>query len=72
MKRAKLRGLKRNAAVVLGNTGTRRMWRCWSKRPGDPEALVREHAAWALARLKVTPGGCQRAPRALTPADGRA
>jgi epoxyqueuosine reductase len=57
MKRAKLRGLKRNAAVVLGNA---------SLRPGqaalaedvatlvaalaDPEPLVRRHAAWALAR----------------------
>jgi epoxyqueuosine reductase len=72
MKRAKLRGLKRNAAVVLGNTGTMEDVAVLEQAPGDPEALVREHAAWALARLKVTPGGCQRAPRALTPADGRA
>jgi len=51
MKRAKLRGLKRNAATVLGNLGT-----------GDDidvlesvdqaDAMVHEHAAWAIERIR--------------------
>ena len=52
MKRAKLRGLKRNAAVVLGNVGD------WEDvgllervRDEEPEELVRQHAAWALERI---------------------
>ena len=47
-KRAKLRGLERNAAGVLGNVGTaddvgllERM------RDEEPDEMVREHAAWA-------------------------
>jgi epoxyqueuosine reductase len=52
MKRAKLRGLKRNAAVVLGNVGTDDDVDVLTRALGDPEPLVREHAAWALARLQ--------------------
>ena len=51
MKRAKLRGLKRNAAVVLGNVGTTEDLDVLSRAREDPEPLVREHAAWAHARL---------------------
>ncbi len=51
MKRAKLRGLKRNAAVVLGNVGTVEDVPVLARALDDPEPLVREHAAWALARL---------------------
>ncbi|HEX6535304.1 MAG TPA: HEAT repeat domain-containing protein [Gemmatimonadaceae bacterium] len=51
MKRAKLRGLKRNAAVVLGNVGTAEDADVLTRAIGDPEPLVREHAAWALRRL---------------------
>ena len=51
MKRAKLRGLKRNAAVVLGNVGTADDVDGLARLPHDSEPLVREHAAWALARL---------------------
>lgn len=50
MKRAKLRGLKRNAAVVLGNVGTAEDIPVLQRALEDPEPLVREHAAWALAR----------------------
>ena len=52
MKRAKLRGLKRNAAVVLGNVGTAEDVPVLEQALGDPEPLVREHAAWALTRLQ--------------------
>ncbi|MEP6495850.1 MAG: HEAT repeat domain-containing protein [bacterium] len=51
MKRAKLRGLKRNAAVVLGNTGNAGDVDLLTRALDDSESLVREHAAWALARL---------------------
>ena len=51
MKRAKLRGLKRNAAVVLGNVGTMDDAPVLEHALGDAEPLVREHAAWALARI---------------------
>jgi epoxyqueuosine reductase len=51
MKRAKLRGLKRNAAVVLGNVGTTDDVPVLTRALDDPEPLVREHAAWALAKL---------------------
>jgi epoxyqueuosine reductase len=59
MKRAKLRGLKRNAAVVLGNVGTLDDVDVLTHALGDAEPLpsagsgqaVREHAAWALDAL---------------------
>ena len=52
MKRAKLRGLKRNAVVVLGNVGTADDIGILDRtRDEEPEEVVREHAAWALARL---------------------
>ena len=57
MKRAKLRGLKRNAAVVLGNVGTGDDVPALIAALSDPEPLVREHAAWAI--------GCIAAPGAL-------
>jgi epoxyqueuosine reductase len=52
MKRAKLRRLKRNAAVVLGNVGTSEDTDVLTRALGDEEPLVREHAAWALARVE--------------------
>jgi epoxyqueuosine reductase len=52
LRRAKRRGLLRNVAVALGNTGTGDGARSALERlaqDGDP--LVREHALWALRRL---------------------
>jgi epoxyqueuosine reductase len=51
MKRAKLRGLKRNAAVVLGNVGDVRDVEMLSRAVEDGEPLVKEHAAWAIERI---------------------
>ena len=52
MKRAKLRGLKRNAAVVLGNVGTAEDIPVLETALEHDEPLVHEHAAWALERLQ--------------------
>jgi epoxyqueuosine reductase QueG len=62
MKRAKLRGLKRNAAVVLGNVGTADDVGVLTRALDDEEPLpsagsgqdVREHAAWALRLIHAT------------------
>jgi epoxyqueuosine reductase len=50
VKRAKLRGLKRNAAVVLGNGGSADDVPTLVAALSDDEPLVRSHAAWALGR----------------------
>jgi epoxyqueuosine reductase len=52
MKRAKLRGLKRNAAVALGNIGNPEDVDVLTRALDDPEPLVPEHAAWALTRIR--------------------
>ena len=51
MKRAKLHGLQRNAAIVLGNVGSDEDVAVLVDALGDPEPLVRAHAAWALGRI---------------------
>ena len=53
MKRAKLRGLKRNAAVVLGNAGTVDEVPALRAELPHHEPLVREHVAWALGRIEA-------------------
>ena len=55
MKRAKLRGLKRNAAVVLGNVGTADDTDVLARAVNDDDALVCEHAAWALGTFESEP-----------------
>jgi epoxyqueuosine reductase len=66
MKRAKLRGLKRNAAVVLGNLGTSDDVEVLTRALDDEEPLVREHAVWALERIahRISPSA-SRAPRTM-------
>jgi epoxyqueuosine reductase len=51
MKRAKLRGLKRNAAVVLGNIGSADDVPTLEAALSDSDSLVRRHAAWALGEI---------------------
>ncbi|HEX5387386.1 MAG TPA: hypothetical protein VFW66_11830 [Gemmatimonadales bacterium] len=63
MKRAKLRGLKRNAAVVLGNIGDERDADAQRQALDDPEPLVCEHAEWAVSRFGA--GRLQRNVRAV-------
>ena len=50
MKRAKLRGLKRNAAVVLGNTGDDRDLPALNEALSD-DPVIRSHAQWAARRI---------------------
>jgi epoxyqueuosine reductase len=52
-KRAKRRGLARNAAVVLGNIGDGGDEAALTHALGDPEPLVRQHASWALDQIKA-------------------
>jgi epoxyqueuosine reductase len=52
IRRTKRRGLLRNAAIALGNTGNPAAIAVLARTlANEPEALVREHAAWALGRF---------------------
>jgi epoxyqueuosine reductase len=51
VKRAKRRGLLRNVAVALGNTGDASHRAVLERLAADDDPVVREHAAWALGRL---------------------
>ena len=51
MKRAKLSGLQRNAAVALGNIGDARDVEPLTRAVEDAEPPGREHAAWALTAI---------------------
>jgi epoxyqueuosine reductase len=57
MKRAKRRGLARNAATMLGNVGTEQDLKALDAALSDPEALVAEHAAWAIDRIRDRQSG---------------
>jgi epoxyqueuosine reductase len=56
LKRAKRRGLARNAATALGNVGTADDVATLVAALDDPEPLVAEHAAWALDRIRSNSG----------------
>jgi len=52
IKRTKRRGLLRNAAIALGNSGNPAAVPILARTLKDePEALIRAHAAWALGRF---------------------
>ena len=51
------RYLQRNALVALGNTGGPEHRAAAEAFAGDSDASLREHAAWALARLEERHGG---------------
>ncbi|HKV54246.1 MAG TPA: tRNA epoxyqueuosine(34) reductase QueG [Candidatus Binataceae bacterium] len=54
IKRTKRRGLLRNAAVALGNSGNPAAVPILARALEDePEALVRSHAAWALGQFDL-------------------
>ncbi len=51
MKRAKLEGLQRNAAVAMGNRGEPRYVPALDRALASGTPAVRRHAAWALGRI---------------------
>jgi epoxyqueuosine reductase len=60
VKRAKWRGMVRNACVALGNSGARlspeareRIVRLLERMAASPDSLIAEHARWGLARLRA-------------------
>jgi epoxyqueuosine reductase len=52
VKRSKRRGLLRNVAVALGNTGDPARRPLLQALAADEDPIVREHAGWALGRLQ--------------------
>jgi epoxyqueuosine reductase len=52
VKRAKYRGWLRNLAVAMGNSGDVRFVPWLERIARHPDPIIREHAAWALDRLR--------------------
>ncbi len=59
IKRAKYRGWLRNLCVAMGNSGDARLVPKLQELSQHPAAIIREHAAWAMERLRT------RRPRRL-------
>ncbi len=63
--RSKRRGLSRNACVALGNIGDQAALPALRQAAEDPDPLIAEHAAWALAQVQERlnrgsdPDGCR-------------
>ncbi len=55
--RPRRRGLLRNVAVALGNWGHPEALPVLEQALQDPEPLIREHAGWAIGRIKGTSPG---------------
>jgi epoxyqueuosine reductase len=56
--RARRRGLLRNVAVALGNWGSRQAVPVLERAGADPDPIIREHAAWALHRIRHSGPAC--------------
>ena len=57
VKRARWRGLVRNALVAMGNSGDARFRPALEQLAASPDPLLAEHAKWALAQLAVRTKG---------------
>jgi epoxyqueuosine reductase len=55
VKRAKLDGLLRNAAIAMGNSGDRKHLPRLRELARHEDPSVAEHARWAIAKLETTP-----------------
>lgn len=53
LRRSKYRGLLRNALVVAGNSGCTDLIPALKRHADCDDAMIAEHARWALARLEV-------------------
>jgi epoxyqueuosine reductase len=51
VRRAKRSGLRRNAAIAMGNSGNRKFLPVLEKLAADEDKAVAESARWAKARL---------------------
>ena len=69
MRRAGFAGFKRNLAVALGNWGSAEAVPELVAALGDPEPLVRAHAAWALGRIGTEEGRRALAARLAVESD---
>jgi epoxyqueuosine reductase len=69
IKRIKRRGFLRNVCVALGNVGTAPDLPALRKAAADPEPLIAEHAAWAVARIEARLAA--RAPHVFASGSGR-
>lgn len=58
--RARRAGVLRNAAIVLGNGGDERALPALERAMNDPEEVVREAAAWAVARIRQRSSSLKR------------
>ncbi|MGC2210319.1 MAG: tRNA epoxyqueuosine(34) reductase QueG [Candidatus Korobacteraceae bacterium] len=54
VKRAKLRGVLRSAAIAMGNSGERRFLSRLRELAQHEDPAVAEHARWAIAKLETT------------------
>ncbi len=52
VKRARFNGLRRNVAIAMGNSGDQRFLPVLQELAHDEDAIVAEHAHWALQRLQ--------------------
>ena len=53
VRRAKLSGLRRNAVIAMGNSGDAKFISSLERLSSDPDAVVAEHAGWALAKVRT-------------------
>jgi epoxyqueuosine reductase len=53
IERTRRRGLVRNAAVVLGNTGDERALPALEQALGDADPVIRDAAAWAIGQIRL-------------------
>ena len=51
VRRAKRAGLRRNAAIAMGNSGDKKFLPTLEKLAGDEDEVVRQSAAWAMQKL---------------------
>jgi epoxyqueuosine reductase len=59
VRRAKRQGLRRNAALAMGNSGEDRFLPALRKMEGDEDTVVAEAAKWATAKIRsvIATGG---------------
>ena len=60
--RARWDGMRRNACIVLGNSGRHDVAPVLERALHDADPVVREHAAWALARVLGRPESAENGP----------